>query len=483
MGAILISERGLAMDKRPNLLLFMTDHQRNDVIGMVQCGREVTPNLNRLAEEGVRFQRAYDTCPLCVPARTALATGLYPTENGVVYNDWKGSTAGNHEPIHKTLQKAGYRVGHVGVDHIRVQPPMREQGLDFFISQEDYEIWAAAQGVVTKRSEEQLTSVEEEIEGSYVRRLYSGHQVALWNKPIEQFKDYYFKEKALEFLKEKTEEPFALFVYLWAPHPPFKVPEPYYSMYDPQQVVLPDHIGVAAEGEPALRRKGVPAQLARGISREEWKKAWAAHLGLTTMADEFFGKILAELKKQECYDRTCILFTSDHGENLGQHNMYQKMEMYEEAVRVPFVIKVPGERQGMVREVISHLDIRPTFCELAELDPGEGDGVSLLSAVRSGKGDEKRIVYAQYSGNPGYGTVRRAAISGRYKYVYDSSYEHELYDLMKDPQEMHNVAGKAEYQDALQMMHTVCRNYHEKRGDYFTWSEQNAAVGTGQKMH
>ncbi len=457
-------------NKRPNLLLFMTDHQRSDIIGMVQCGREVTPNLNRLVQESVLFERAYDTCPLCVPARTALATGVYPTEHGVVYNDWKGTTAGAYEPIHKTLQKAGYWVGHVGVDHIRVQPPMREQGLDYFINQQDYESWAASQGIDTKRSPAQSTSVEEEIEGSYVSRRYSGHQVALWDKPVEQFKDYYFKEKALEFLKSKPEEPFALFVYLWAPHPPFKVPGAYYSMYDPERIILPDNVGVAAKGEPALRRKGVPAQLAEGVSMEEWKKAWAAHLALTTMADEFFGQILDELREQGLYESTCILFTSDHGENLGQHSMYQKMEMYEEAVRVPFVIKVPGEKPGKVSEVISHLDIRPTFCELAGICPEEGDGVSLLPAVRSGKGDADRIVYAQYSGNPGYGTIRRAAISRQFKYVYDSSHEHELYDLERDPQEMNNVAGEDAYREVLERMHMACRNYHEERRDYFAWS-------------
>ena len=96
------------MDSRPNILLFMTDHQRADSLFMEQCGREVTPNLNRLAREGMVFERAYDTCPLCVPARTALATGVYPTKNGVVYNDWKGVTAGGFEPLHKALQKAGY---------------------------------------------------------------------------------------------------------------------------------------------------------------------------------------------------------------------------------------------------------------------------------------------------------------------------------------------------------------------------------------
>lgn len=457
------------MGKRPNIVLFMTDHQRNDGIGMIQCGREVTPNLNRLVEEGIRFERAYNVCPLCVPARTALATGVYPTENGVVYNDLKGGAEEQYLPIHKVLQNAGYRVGHVGVDHIRTTPLMRNQGLDFFVNESDYQAWAAQQGVVTKRSEKQITYVHEEIDGVYEEKVYSGHQVLPWEAPIEQFKDYYFKERALEFLREKQEEPFALFVYLWAPHPPLKVPEPYYSMYDPEQLLLPDNVGIAAQGEPELRRKGVPAQLADGVSMDEWRKAWAAHMGLTTMADQFFGEITAELKKQGIYDDTCILYTSDHGENLGQHKMYQKMEMYEEAVHVPFVIKMPQGGHGTIKEVISHLDIYPTFCELAGIEAADKDGNSLIPIIKNGKGEEERMVYAQYSGNPGYGTIRRAAISKRYKYVYDSNREHELYDLEKDPMEMNNAAGQEEYQEIVRKMYAACRKYHESRNDHFRW--------------
>lgn len=461
------------MDNRPNILLFMTDHQRADMIGMTQCGREVTPNLNKLARMGFQFERAYDACPLCVPARTALATGLYPTKNAVVFNDWKGRTAGEYEPVHTTLKKAGYRVGHVGVDHIKVQPPMRQQGLDFFINQEDYESWAEAQGIKTSRNKDELTEVSEEIDGEYVNKLYSGHKVSLWDRPREQFKDFYFLDKSLEFLRETGEEPFALFTYLWAPHPPLRVPQPYADMYKPEDIILPDNIGIPAEQEPKLRRQGVPAQLAKDVDIDQWRKVWAAHLGLTTMADEIFGQVLEELEVTGKLENTCIIFTSDHGDNLGQHGMYQKMEMYEEAVRVPFVIRVPGRRPGRSAGVISHLDLKPTICQLAGLDGGSCDGVSLLPVIDGADPDRKRIVFSQYSGNPGYGTVRRAAISERYKYVFDGGYEHELYDLESDPHEMINVAAKEAYQDILQDMYLACRQYHEAHGDYFKWGQEN----------
>lgn len=458
------------MEKKKNILFFMTDHQRYDTMGMVQCGREVTPNLNKLAQEGMVFERAYDTCPLCVPARTALATGVYPTNNGVVYNDWKGKTAGEYTPIHKILQNAGYVVGHVGVDHIKVQPSMREQGLDFFVNQENYEDWAADQGIKTARKPEELIQVAEEIEGIYEKKLYSGHLVTTWDKPLSQFKDSYFLQQSLEFLRhQKEDKPFALFTYLWAPHPPLRIPEPYASMYDPETVVLPDNVGIPSENEPSARRKGVPAQLAEQVSYEEWKKVWAAHLALTTMADAMLGDLIAELKHMGAYEDTCIVFTVDHGDHLGQHNMYQKMEMYEEAVKIPLVMKIPGMNAGRTDTLVSHLDIKPTLCELAGMDKGECDGISLIPVLEGKEIPEDRILYIQYSGNPGYGTVRRAAVSKQYKYVYDSEYEHELYDLEKDPSEMHNVAEVESYRSVRDFMYQACKKYHQDKKDYFDW--------------
>ncbi len=463
------------MNTRPNILLVMTDHQRADSLGMVQCGREVTPNLNRLMREATTFTRAYDTCPLCVPARTALATGIYPTKNGVVYNDWKGATAGDWEPFHKTLQNSGYHVGHAGVDHIRVKPFLRDQGLDFFVNQEDYNRWAEDLGVTTSRAPSELTLVLEEVDGRQVQQKYSSHKVSRYDYPLETFKDFYFLDQSLKFLRERPwDRPFALFTYLWAPHPPLRVPEPYASMYDPLQVTLPDNIGIPAKNEPPLRRKGMPAQMAEHVTPQEWQKAWAAHLGLTTMADDILGKLIEELKTQGVYDNTCILFTSDHGDHLGQHRMYQKMEMYEEAIHVPLVLKLPVSaedpaRTASVSGVVSHLDICPTLLQAAGIDPGEGDGISLIPLAQGGTPDPDRVVFSQYSGNPGYGTIRRAAVTERYKYVYDGQHCHELYDLKQDPHEMRNLAEDDAYRDIANRLYAACRAYHQDRGDYFQW--------------
>ncbi len=453
----------------------MTDHQRADSIGMIQCGREVTPNLNQLVSESIHFTRAYDTCPLCVPARTALATGHYPTENGVTYNDWKGETAGSFPPIHRILKDAGYFVGHVGVDHIKVQPPMVDQGLDFFINQEDYEAWAKDQGLVTTRNPEELTEVSEEIEGAYVTKRYSNHRASVFPHPKEQFKDFYFLNQALRFLENarQQEKPFALFLYLWAPHPPLRVPAEYAHLYAPETVTLPDNVGIPSQGEPPLRRKGVPAQLAAAVSQEEWRQVWAAHLGLVTMADEILGTVVRTLKTHDLYDNAWVICTADHGDQLGQHAMYQKMEMYEESVHVPLVIKPPHSRTAATADsVVSHLDLWPTLCQLAGTEAGNCDGQSLIPVMEGRlKMDPDRLVYAQYSGNPGKGTIRRAAITQSFKYIYDSEHQKELYDLQKDPGEHVNVADDPAYREILTAMHEACRNYHETRNDDFQWEE------------
>lgn len=125
-----------------NILHIMTDHQRADSLGMIQCGKEVTPNLNRLLEESSHFSHCYNALPLCVPARTALATGIAPLNIGVVYNDWVGETATQQKTIHKYLDERGYDVAHVGAHHVRVLPPLEEDvTFDFWVGNSDYDGW------------------------------------------------------------------------------------------------------------------------------------------------------------------------------------------------------------------------------------------------------------------------------------------------------------------------------------------------------
>jgi choline-sulfatase len=457
-------------NKNPNILFLMTDHQRADSIGMSQSGLEITPNLNRLAAKSIFFSHAYNSCPLCVPARTSLATGKYPTANGIVFNDWNGLRAGNHKPIHQYLAEAGYDVGHVGVHHIRIKPTLRKR-VKFvkWIDENDYKNYLATHDINFNFSSETTfkSEVTELQENKYVKEKYSNTKTAVWPYPDKLFKDNYFCQQSIDFIKQQRKKPFALFVYLWAPHPPLILPEPYASKFIPENIKLPPNIGIPAKGEPPCYRKSVPAQLAEGLSVSEWRKVWAAHLGLVNLADTGIGRILKALKTSNYEDDTIIVFTTDHGDNLGQHKMYQKMEMYEQSIRVPVIFHIPDIKPQRFDNLVSHMDILPTLLELTGCKiPKDVDGVSLVESIITGNFPKDRYIFCQYSGNPKAGDIRRTVITRKYKYVYNPSGLHELYNLLDDPQETTNLATESNYSKIIKKLLKECKTWAETHNDW-----------------
>jgi len=456
---------------RPNLLFIMTDHQRADSLGMVQSGVEVCPRLNALAAEGVCFTRAYTTCPLCVPARTALATGLYPTRNGVVFNDWRGLRAADHAPIHQLLAEAGYDVAHVGMHHVRVAPPL-ERRVPFaaWIDRADHAAYLAGRDIDADAREGLRPfrrTVAENQDGRTRPAEYSNTRVDVWPGPAEDFLDSFLCREAAAFVRRPRARPFALFLNLWAPHPPLRVPQPYASLVDPARTDLPANVGRAGAGEPSGRRRGVAAQLGQAVPLEQWRRVWAAHLGLVRLADDGIGVVLDALAAAGRWDDTVVCFTVDHGDHLGQHGMYQKMEMYEPAVRVPLVVRAPGAAARSFEQVVSHLDVMPTLLELMGLPvPGGLDGVSLAPAILTGASPPDRPAFCQYSGNPTLGDVRRAVIRGEHKYVYDPQDAPELYDLAADPLEMRNLADEPEAAGLRRELHGLCAAWGAAHGDW-----------------
>lgn len=296
-----------------------------------------------------------------------------------------------------------------------------------------------------------------------VRTRYSNTQVVTWPHPAEHFKDSYFCQQTIEFLNQSQDRPFALFLYLWAPHLPLRVPEPYASLFGPAEVELPLNVGRTSNGEPANRRRGIAAQLAEGFSQEEWRTVWAAHLGLVNLADAGIGRILDTLDSIRQTDETVVLFASDHGDHLEQHNMYQKMEMYEQAIRIPLMLRVPGINHQVFDTPVSHLDVMPSLLECAGIElPDDLDGDSLWPSIQTGAPP----TFCQYSGNPTIGDIRRAVITRQYKYVYDPDDEPELYDLERDPLEMQNLAAKPDYQVITEEMEQMRKTWKAEQNDW-----------------
>ena len=433
---------------KKNLIFITTDHQRSDTIGMVQNGKEVTPNLNRLAQEGFDFKRAYTTCPLCVPARTALATGRFPTKNNVVINDLKNISdiTRNSKTIHEYLFESGYSVSHFGMQHITLKPALEDR-VKFieFLTDDDYEKICKKENMPLFGVVEDRVKVRERHGNIYEDREYTGSRVSIFEKEESLFRDRFYLDNALKYLdKESFERPIGMFVNIWAPHPPFRVLKEFMDRFpDPE---LPENINKACEGEPSKRREGIAAQLAEEKSLDHWKEVWRAYLGLTNYADELIGELIEKLKEKGQYENTMFVFTADHGDHLGQHKMFQKMEMYEQSINVPLIIKEPGKKAGKIETVVSHLDILPTILESLNIESDEEFvGENILNPNVQNK---SRYAYSQYSGNQvAIGDIRRSIVSEDFKYIYDPRDVEELFNLKKDPLEMQNVENKVEYKD------------------------------------
>jgi arylsulfatase A-like enzyme len=440
---------------RMNLLFITSDHQRADSIGMNQSGRPVTPHLNALAADGVHFSRVYTACPLCVPARAAMATGMRPARNGVEWNDWQGSHAKECITIHERLAAAGYALGHTGMDHVRLGPRLRER-TDFavWLDEVDHEQYLKAHGCdmgALEASGPFRKKVQETIDGEVRSNDYSTAHMAEWPFAREDFRDEFFTRGAESAITElaRGEKPFAMFVNYWAPHPPLYVPPDLINLFPPEEIELPANVGFVAVGEPANRRLGIAAQLSEGVNEEGWRRAWSAHLALTHLVDQQVGRLLQVLESNGCGDDTLVVFTSDHGEHLGQHAMYQKMELYEQASLVPLIVRGPGVTAGQQVDVpVSHLDLVPTLMDMIGADaPGGLDGRSLAPALRNETELDIVPVFTQFTGNNGPSVARYAVILGDFKLILDASDRSELYDLTSDPLEMNNRSGDPKLAD------------------------------------
>ena len=440
-------------DRRPNLVVVLTDHGRADSVGAWQCGIEVTPNANALARRGWRATRCYTPCPLCGPARTALATGRAPWNNGVACNEFARGGTSRCPTLHERLAAAGYDLAHVGVHHVRTSPPLRDRvPFALWADFADHAAAARAAGVdltVADAGRFKTVVPSREVGAGEVDRPYSNAAVGTFDAPVDWFLDLWLADRAAEFVRSRGENdrPFALFVNLWAPHPPLVVPEPWASMFDPADIDLPANVGRPADGEPPSRRRSPPAILAAGVDDAGWRRAWAAHLGLTRLADDATGRVLAAMDAAGLAGSTLVALASDHGEHLGQHAMYQKMELYEPALRVPLVVAGPGVSPGRTDDgPCSLLDLAPTLLEAAGADPlPDADGRSLWPALSGGSLPSDRAVAAQYGGNFDLSPPpdrRLGVVTDRWKFVHaPGGGGDELYDLRADPLEMTNLAG------------------------------------------
>jgi choline-sulfatase len=466
---------GIAQQKpRPSIIIIMADQLRADAIG------ESTPNITALARDGVAFSRAYCASPICVPSRGAFFTGRYPNRNGSLINGWQIADAefANVKagtPNLYGLLEQEWDSHHVGKQHFFTEERIDKQPgtKTRWVTSDSYSAWMKARGVAKPGGPEFKGIVPELVSGTSTHiRPYSIPKVGRYEGGIENFTDHYFGNESVSAIKNRDrKKPLLLNAMFLAPHPPFDVPEPYFSLVRDEDVVLPENVGKWYDGQSPLQLYNLPGFLGARYSREDWRDVWAKYKGLVRLLDDEVGRIVKALKEEGIYDESVIVFAADHGEMLGSHSLWQKMCMYEESAHVPLIIKLPkrmGTHAGEASTPVSLIDVFPTLLELAGVGIPEGvDGVSLMPFMRS-TADAARPVFIQYDGNGSLGNFQRCVVSGDHKLIVDMFKDEcflELYNVREDPQETTNLAFKNEFNGQTAKLVDLLRRHMEATGD------------------
>ncbi|MFQ5970811.1 MAG: sulfatase-like hydrolase/transferase [Alphaproteobacteria bacterium] len=434
-----------------NLIFILSDNHGADALGCYGHPLVKTPNLDRIASSGARFENAYCASPLCCPARASLATGRYPHQTGywdnaIVYD-------GRVESWMHRLRDWGHTVVSIGKLHFRSS----DDDNGFSDEIEPMHILDGKGGVamLLRGSGEEPPAVGQwEL---YVERSGIGGT---------GYQDYDRKITglAVDWLRTygRAHEPgWVLFVSYPSPHPPFQVPKRLFDLYPPERIALPP------DCRPE-RRPTHPAveHLRRIMGTREMtddsvlRRVAAGYFGLVTHLDEQIGEVLAAADHLGLLGTTRVLYTSDHGELFGAHGLFGKSNMYEGALRIPLMISGPGIPRGRtVRQIVSHVDLFPTLVEaMGGVPSRSGDneppGVSLWPAIDGEEAD--RPGFAEYHATgtiSGSFMVRRGAM----KLVHHVGMAPQLFDLAADPEETSDLAQDERQAESIARLEAALR--------------------------
>jgi arylsulfatase A-like enzyme len=475
--------------ERPNILFILSDQYRADCLGFKGVHQHIqTPNLDRLAANGVSFDRAVSPAPICGPARCSMFTGLYPHQaRGILQEENLGArdemevgverdmminTTSLREPPHLTrlLEGQGYNLGYAGKWHLG------EDALGIWFPKHrgsrhgEYEEWLQQEGLPESGWPRKDTEVR-------THRL--PHMTNPRTKPSTvdagQGNDAWITDIAIEFLREQPrDQPFFLVCGLNGPHPPFVVPEPFYSMYDPAAMHQPANFG-PTQGEPLCKDQSFYRRVFEdhGEDWSPWQKSVAVYHGFCSYIDHQVGRLLTALDDQGVLNETVVVFASDHGEMLGQHGLWHKMQAYEEALRVPLIFSAPWLHAGVRSDALaSLLDLPSTFLGLAHVDVPEVYEGEDLSGLLRGEREELERSYV-FSEQEPLGPFHQEAdwrmvADQQWKYVWNYGDIDELYDMVTDPYETVNLAGDPAHTDRKTELRGVLSRWMVRTGDKFS---------------
>jgi len=458
--------------RTPNIVFIITDQQRYDTIGAAGFSYMQTPNLDRLAREGVLFTHMFVNSPSCTPSRASLFSGLYPHTNGVLRND---------EPWTHTwvefLAQRGYRCVNIGKmhtspfekafgfheRHVVENKDRATARLPFFLDQWDKALWA--------RGFEKPSRV------TYARRDDYGSSLGAftWTLPPELHSDNFVADLALMWLERyRGSEPFFLQIGFPGPHPPYDPTQEYLDRYANSDLPAPILDDQDVESQPSALKKLRQQHLAVDHdaivhlpkpNAEQLRRQRQHYFANVSMIDARIGDVIAALEKRGVLQDTILVFTSDHGDSLNDHGHSQKWTMYEPSVRVPGIIWGPGHAVAprVVDDLVSLIDVGPTMMDLAGAAvPNWMEGRSLLPYLNGTPVEPRPYVFSEHAGDRILsGTTFMTMIrTPRWKLVhFADSEEGQLFDLQEDPRETRNLWARSDLNETKTTLTAAILNW------------------------
>jgi arylsulfatase A-like enzyme len=469
----------MGANRKPSLILFLPDQQRADTLACYGGVKVHAPNLNKLASESVIFERAYVTHPVCTPSRSSLMTGTWPHINGCTHNSVPLDRRFRVFP--ELMQDRDYRTAYIGKWHLGADGPA-ERGFQHYIStdgQGDYTNFLLSNGVAPDKSNDRFS------------------EVAISNLPIELSRPKFLEKHACDFIEKHQNNPFILVVAFVEPHSPYNGPlndaNPHKDVELDATATLPESEDIPLryrlmrewqQAEALLDRERLPVQLFFGVTPEEYRSIKQRYLGLVTLVDQSIGAILGCLERCGLTKDTIVVHTSDHGDSLGAHHLFGKETMFEEAARVPWLIRLPGQtRQKMISHPVGHIDFVPTLLDLlGQPHHPQCAGKSLLPLINDATALPNNV-FLEWAPNrtkvkKGSRLARRRMIKRAveestrtlvspdgWKLCLRDKDLNELYNLNEDPSETRNLYPDPQYAGVVSRFTTEIYRWQDATND------------------
>jgi arylsulfatase len=448
------------MPNKPNIVFIFSDQHRGDTMGSAGNPAVITPNLDRIAGEGVSFTRCSTNSPLCMPARASMMTGLHVSQHGVWNNDLMADPKGQSHV--RNIREAGYTTALIGKTHLwihggrrpgtfaeharEMEPLLRDWGFDYiheltgpiasFRHNSYYTDYLASKGLLDKHRG---------YLAEYITAYMKG-EVQPWTEPPcpldpEDHLDAYTGRTAENWIKDyKGDKPFYLQVLFPGPHDPFDSPQSYRDLYRVQDMPVGTMDG-PGEPVPPYSRMVLRWSSLQNMTVEQKQLIRTFYYGKVTLIDEYIGRIFLALKDKGLLENTWIIYNSDHGEMLGDHRMSHKIVFYEEAVNIPCIFRPPtGVKGWKSAGLTDHLDLTASMLDLAGAGSlPDSDSRSLIPQILDGPEGPKAQTGkpAVFSEVYGFSMVR----DERYKLIVQAETLRpvEMFDTRDDPRELRNL--------------------------------------------